>query len=207
MSLVFLPQNTYYSTMTISLYIRILGLVLIAADLISMPFRKKKVDRQAGECVLPLTRTKSTMFVAVLCMAPLMVVLQWLREFGLFIDVILTATAVLAVEVVIRERILTMKSGVYKNALIVDGRLILKSSLMAVPELDYDDEETEDDSDEEDSDEEVDVSEKARKQREQEEDLYRRSVKIVTREAGELYVGFASETEKKQALELVKDWF
>jgi hypothetical protein len=146
-----------------------------------------------GTCLLPLSRKKSMLFIAVLCFAPLMIVFQWFRDFQPYIHIILSLTAVLAIEIVIREQVYDARSGVYENALIVDGRLLLKDDIMALPTLEYENDPESFDESEDDSPSLTDPA-------------YKKALKIVTNKSGVIFVGFESEEERNQAVEIIKNW-
>ena len=171
----------------------IVALVVMILILATLPLRIKKLSKKMGECLLPLSRKSSMLFVAVLCFAPLMIIFQWFREFAPYIHIILSATAVLAVEIVIRERVLDARSGVYENALIVDGRYIVRSDIIAFPTLEY-----ENDPDAFEDSEEGEIA--------MNDPMYKKALKIVTNSSGVIFVGFETEEERSKAVEIVKNW-
>ena len=178
---------------TFIFYFSIVALVAMVLILATLPLRIKKLTKKMGTCLLPLSRKKSMLFVAVLCFAPLMIIFQWFREFQPYIHIILSATAVLAIEIVIREQVYDARSGVYENALIVDGRLLLKEDIIALPTLEYEnDPETFDESE----DGTPSLSDPA----------YKKALKIVTDKNGVIFVGFESEEERNKTVEIIKNW-
>ena len=170
----------------VSLVLRIASLAAIAMLAATIPMRKKKLDAKLGKCLIPLTQKKSTLFVAVLVLAPLIIVFQWFRVFQFYIQVILCLSAVLAVELAVRDKVLGSKCGVYENALIVDGRLLMKEDITALPTLEYEKES------------ESFNSENG--------DFYRKALQIVTEKSGVIFVGFSSEEERNSAVEIIKTW-
>ena len=129
--------------------------------------------------MLPLTGVTNRFMVPVLVIAPALILFQWFRNFGLMINVVLCGVALLAAELVIRERVLGAIAGVYKNGLVVDGRQLLFSEIHALPTLSYEDE------------------------LEDRDEFYRRTLEIVTEQAGTLRVGFASVAERDAAVEAI----
>ena len=142
--------------------------------------------KKLGKCLIPLSQKKSTLFVAVLVLAPLIIVFQWFRVFQFYIQVILCLSAVLAVELAVRDKVLGSKCGVYENALIVDGRLLMKEDITALPTLEYEKE-----------------SESFNGEN---GDFYRKALKIVTEKNGVIFVGFSNEAERNNAVEIIKNW-
>ena len=163
----------------INYLLQIVALVAYAVLLVTWPNRKKKLMTNLGEQVLPLTGVTNRFMVPVLVIVPALILFQWFRNFGLMINVVLCGVALLAAELVIRERVLGVIAGVYKNGLVVDGRQLLFSEIHALPTLSYEDE------------------------LEDRDEFYRRTLEIVTEQAGTLRVGFASVAERDAAVEAI----
>ena len=163
----------------INYLLQIVAVVAYAVLLVTWPNRKKKLMTNLGEQVLPLTGVTNRFMVPVLVIAPALILFQWFRNFGLMINVVLCGVALLAAELVIRERVLGAIAGVYKNGLVVDGRQLLFSEIHALPTLSYEDE------------------------LEDRDEFYRRTLEIVTEQAGTLRVGFASVAERDAAVEAI----
>ena len=159
--------------------LQIVALLAYGALLVTWPNRKKKLMANLGEQVLPLTGTQNRFMIPVLVLAPTLILFQWFRNFGLMINVVLCGVALLAAELVIRERVLGAMAGVYKNGLVVDGRQLLFSEMYALPTLSYEDE------------------------LEDRDEFYRRTLEIVTENSGTLRVGFASVSERDAAVEII----
>ena len=163
----------------INYLLQIVALVAYAVLLVTWPNRKKKLMVNLGEQVLPLTGVTNRFMVPVLVIAPALILFQWFRNFGLMINLVLCGVALLAAELVIRERVLGAIAGVYKNGLVVDGRQLLFSEIHALPTLSYEDE------------------------LEDRDEFYRRTLEIVTEQAGTLRVGFASVAERDAVVEAI----
>ena len=98
----------------------------------------------------------------------------------------------MAVEIVIRERVFDSRSGVYENAIIVDGRLLERSDIVAFPTLEYENSE--------------DAVENPEEYPSLEDPVYRKALKIVTKKSGVIFVGFETEEERNKTVEIVKNW-
>lgn len=159
--------------------LQIVALLAYGALLVTWPNRKKKLMANLGEQVLPLTGTQNRFMIPVLVLAPTLILFQWFRNFGFMINAVLCGVALLAAELVIRERVLGAMAGVYKNGLVVDGRQLLFSEMYALPTLSYEDE------------------------LEDRDEFYRRTLEIVTENSGTLRVGFASVSERDAAVEII----
>lgn len=163
----------------INYVLQIVALLAYGALLVTWPNRKKKLMANLGEQVLPLTGTQNRFMIPVLVLAPTLILFQWFRNFGFMINAVLCGVALLAAELVIRERVLGAMAGVYKNGLVVDGRQLLFSEMYALPTLSYEDE------------------------LEERDEFYRRTLEIVTENSGTLRVGFASVSERDAAVEII----
>ena len=163
----------------INYLLQIVALLAYGALLVTWPNRKKKLIANLGEQVMPLTGTQNRFMIPVLVLAPTLILFQWFRNFGFMINAVLCGVALLAAELVIRERVLGAMAGVYKNGLVVDGRQLLFSEMYALPTLSYEDE------------------------LEDRDEFYRRTLEIVTENSGTLRVGFASVTERDATVEAI----
>ena len=150
--------------------------VLLAA---SYPVRAKLLAKQAGCCMLVLTRRKNILFVFAAAAAAGMLVLLHFREFTPFITVVLYSVAVLAVELAVRDTLYKKHAGVYERLIIVDGRKILKRDLDALPSAMYETEE---------------------------QAASMRTLKLVSAVSGEIFVGFENETERNAVVPILKKW-
>lgn len=159
--------------------LQIVALLAYGVLLVTWPNRKKKLVANLGEQVLPLTGTQNRFMVPVLVLAPTLILFQWFRNFGFMINAVLCGVALLAAELVIRERVLGAMTGVYKNGLVVDGRQLLFSEIHALPTLSYEDE------------------------LEDRDEFYLRTLEIVTENAGTVRVGFVSVAEREAAVEAI----
>lgn len=170
--------------MNIRIIIRIAALLASAYIIGTMNIRRKKLEASLGTCQLELTRKTAGIFWIAVVLIPLFIAALWFRTFDMYVEIILCATAVLAAIIVTRERNYGMLSGVWDNALIVDGRLLKKENIASFPTFDYE----------------------ADEEQEPQDEIYRRSLKIVTEDSGIIYVGFADEEEKNAACSILKDW-
>lgn len=180
---------------TITKYFTLTTLVFLLIQYMSFFFRGKIIDQKLGACLLPLTQSHNKIFYIVLLLTPLVVILQLFRSLDVFVSIIIDGAALFGVEAVIRERLLKKRSGVYEHALIVDGRLLLKTGIVSFPTLSYENEER--------------VSfEKTNA------DIYasdaqaikEKTLKIVTHKKGIIFVGFTSAQERKKAVEIIRTW-
>lgn len=164
--------------MNMNVILRAVAYAAYTALLVSWPLRLKKLRRKAGAPVLPLKRKQNALMYAVLVCAPLLIVLQTVRDFGLPVNAVLCGCALFGAEVVIRDRILGGMAGVYEHALVADGRFFLLSDITALPTLSYED-------------------------GSEQESLYARSLKVVTRTSGVVFIGFADENERNAAVDVL----
>ena len=175
----------------ITIIINSISLLLISFICFTIKPRMKTLSASLGECLLPLSRRKNWLFIAVLVFAYGMVIIQFFRDFQFYIMIIMDAVAVLGAEICIKDFITLQISGVYEKALVVDGRIIYKDDILAFPTLEY-----------ENSEEYI---------KEKQEDEYsmdaletaQRTLKIVTNSSGEIYAYFANKEERTKVVELL----
>lgn len=152
--------------MNISFFICIASYIAIALLFAFYPIRKKNILQSVGKIILPIKRSVSPLFFAIVAIAPIIITLVLLGTFSTFIKFVLCACAVLSVEITSKERISTILAGVYENALIIDGKVITYNEIMALPTLAY------------------------------EEDATVSTLKIVTKKEGEFFIGFEDGEER-----------
>ncbi len=105
--------------------------------LLSLPVRSAMFSKKTGSCLLPLHKPKKKLYIIVITLAIVMLVVLYFREFSLFVAIVLHGTALLAVEMGVREYLNRSKSGIYENALVVDGRVVKKAEIVVLPTLEY----------------------------------------------------------------------
>ena len=168
--------------MNLHVFIPIAGIVAsIAVVLYHLFFEKNKFEK-LGNCLLPLTQKRSKTLFLILILTCLMFALHCVRRFSLFITLILTATAVLAVELSFRDHILQKLNGVYENGLITGGRFLQKDEIVSFPTLAY----------ENDSDNASSVPPQM--------------LKTVTKNNGVIFLEFANSEERNNAVQILKNW-
>lgn len=123
-----------------------------------------------------------------------MICLQLIRQFELYIAIILDAVAVLGIETTVKDFILQQLSGVYENAIIIDSRLIPKSDIVALPTLEYE------------NSEEYLQAKKSDTYAADSLETAKTSLKIISNSSGEIYVSFANEEQRTKAVEVMKNW-
>jgi hypothetical protein len=114
----------------LSFTVEILSYTLGAAILIGKPLRERVLLKKAGECKAVLTRKKDVLYPVVLCAAIALLVFIRIRSFSLFIDIVLRAAAVLALEAAVRDAICRKNAGIYKNLLIAGGKILPVSDIV-----------------------------------------------------------------------------
>lgn len=123
-------------------YYILISLFCIFVILGTMPIRLNYIKKKSGDLLVPLTRLKKHFAIGIFL---LVFIMEWaltMREFSLFISVVLYAIPVLATELAIREILYQKTAGFYEKMLIVDGRFIARSDILALPTLEYEVEET-----------------------------------------------------------------
>lgn len=145
-------------------------------------FERKKLDGELGACLIVLVRRKKKLLVPALVLCAALITLVLLRPFEPWVSMMLVATAVLGVDLLVRDTVLQARNGVYESALITGGRLLRKDEVSAFPTLAY----------ENDSEEASTVPPNM--------------LKTVTKTKGIVFLEFADEEERNRAVSVVKDW-
>ncbi|NLM01685.1 MAG: hypothetical protein GX220_09580 [Treponema sp.] len=162
------------------------SLVAIFILIATYPLRKSLQTKKWGALILSLQNRTNKLFAAILSLAPLLTVLLYFRNLGTLQNLVLATVSVLAVELVLRDLILRKRCGVYENALVSDGRIILKDDFVHLPTLEYENAKSEETSNT--------LKNKAR------------VLQIVTKSKGTIYVGFETTKEREDTVEIVRTW-
>lgn len=177
---------------TITKYIPVITLIILLIQYLSLLWRGRSLEQKIGMELLSLHKKPNKFFYVAASLLPIIVLIQFFRELSPMLSLVISGSAVLALEVLIREKILTKHSGVYEHALIVDGRLLWKADIIALPTLSY----------EKDTDEQNNADIYA----EDAKEIKEKSLKIVTKNSGIIYVGFSSKEEREKAVSFIHSW-
>ena len=114
-----------------------LSYVCLIALFVSRPFRKRRLLKRAGNCLLPLTRRKAlVLYAGIFIVSACMLAVLRLRSFDFIIALVLRITAVLAAELAVRDAVCKDVAGVYENMLIAGGKTIPKTDIVQLHEFD-----------------------------------------------------------------------
>ncbi|MCR4823650.1 MAG: hypothetical protein K5873_12355 [Treponema sp.] len=161
-------------------YFSMLGAALLAyiGILASIPYRRKKIIKQAGNCLMPLKKASSKKWIAIAVMAFILILIVPLRNFGWMVNIVLLGAALFASELAAREAGGAGKAGIYEHMLISGTEALLWSDILSLPTLAYeDDPETT----------QVDFT----------------TLRVITNKGSELVIMFDSEEERKAAVQLI----
>lgn len=166
------------------MFIRIISYVFALLLAVSYPLRVKLLKKQAGDCLFPLTRRPHILSFCAAILALFMLALLYFREFTFSVTLILHATAVLAVELAVRDRLYRQTAGVYEHLVIADARKIRIEDIISfmLPASRSEFEDT------------GGTNEK----------VENRVLKLVTEQSGEIFVGFENREERDKTAELLK---
>lgn len=152
---------------SIGKYICILSYILYVVLLISYPLRKKKWLENAGKIKYESKKHDTRIFYMIVCLVPILITVTLIRNLGLFMNCIMCACSIFALEIMVRDTISKKTAGIYENACITDGKYIPLDDIIALPTLAY------------------------------EGDTSVSTLKIVTNKHGEMYLNFPDERERK----------
>lgn len=156
--------------------------ILAVLDIIYRLSTAKNVDSKTGKLQLVLTTKKRKTFWLVVVLALVLINLLFFRKFALWVSLVLGASGVLAVDLAIRDWILQSRSGVYENAVITRGRILMKDDIVSFPTLEYE------------------------KTTEEGTVVPPEMLKTVTNSIGVTYLEFVDEEERNKAVEIMKNW-
>ena len=116
---------------------------LYALILLSIPFRRRKVSKNAGQLVMKLKIVSSNRWIMIAAMAAILIVLVPFRmqAQGLFICTILEGCAVVGMELAARDAVTQKHSGIYENMLVASTQSLYWSEILGFPTLSYEDDE------------------------------------------------------------------
>ncbi len=123
--------------MDILTIVKLSSYVITLLIILSFPVRFSLLSKMMGKRIIVLSSTKANMYIAVIALALIMLIVLYFRDFSLVVAVVLHGTALLAIEMGVREFLHRIKSGIYENALVADGRIIRKDEIVTLPTLEY----------------------------------------------------------------------
>ncbi|MBO5237011.1 MAG: hypothetical protein J6B32_07890 [Spirochaetaceae bacterium] len=154
--------------------IRYIAYFLYFLVVISWPFRQKKIEKNLGNKILDISKKTSIITWVAIIIAPLLILLQRFKHFELFVGIILSATSIIAAEIVLKERAFKKIAGVYEKGIVLDGRYIPFIEIISIPSLAY-----------------------------ESSPGYENVLKLVTEKSGELYIGFSSQEELESVVNAI----
>ena len=114
-----------------------LSYVCLIALFVSRPFRKRRLLKRAGNCLLPLARKNTLVpYAGIFIVSACMLAVLRLRSFDFVIALVLRITAVLAAELAVRDAMCKDAAGVYENMLIAGGKTIPKTGIVQLCDVD-----------------------------------------------------------------------
>ena len=114
-----------------------LSYLCLIALFVSRPFRKRRLLKRAGNCLLPLARKNTLVpYAGIFIVSACMLAILRLRSFDFVIALVLRITAVLAAELAVRDAVCKDAAGVYENMLIAGGKTIPKTGIVRLCDVD-----------------------------------------------------------------------
>lgn len=161
------------------------ALVLIIAEFFSYFFRKKRALNTLGEKKENLIAKPSFSFLTLFVLSPILVILVYIKKIEFFPSLILYASAILALEIAMRDFTTKKLQGIYEKGFVINNKIILYEDIVDfnpfAPKLD---------------DEEVIP--------EDEQYIGTSRLDIVTKSKGLIFVEFSAISEKERFLEYFK---
>ncbi|MBQ3670429.1 MAG: hypothetical protein II921_02995 [Treponema sp.] len=114
----------------------IAGITFIA-QIVSIPFRKKRLTEKSGNLVMPLENTSPARIVAVIALCAAIIALVPLKQFALWICAVILLAALLGENFAIKEACTTGRSGIYENVIVLGTNIIFFDDIFSLPTLAY----------------------------------------------------------------------
>lgn len=178
--------------MNFVLLFQLIASLAILILVILFPFRKKAFQKKLGKKLFAIkNRTHKIFIIGIILLSPFLIFIQFFREFQLYIHVVLSLTSVLAIEIALRDMLISKNNGVFENALLVDSRCIWKKDFCALPTLSYEN------FDEMDTEESLNIDAK---------EVAMKTLKIVTHSSGEIFISFYDKDERAEVVSIIQNW-
>lgn len=174
----FVGYNNGMNMMTLGLC----GAAVVAYALImgSIPLRTQKLRQQAGRLLQPLKNTSSAKWILIAVFALAVIALVPFRDMGLFVNVVLLLTALIAAELAAREAASRGMTGVYSDAIVFGTQTIYFTAIESLPTLAY----------------EADPDSTGN---------YKTSLSVILRDGAETTLVFADERDRAAAVRTILD--
>jgi len=111
--------------------------------LFSIPVRRRAAFLRAGSSIYSLKNKKSVLIksILILLLCGLLVFVDYLRVFSVFVDIAICGTAILGAELTVRELCLYKMNGIYQNCIILGSDFVVYDDIMGLPVLQLPEEE------------------------------------------------------------------
>lgn len=172
----FVGYNSGMNMMTVGLCVA--AVVVYAVIMGSVPLRTQKLRQQAGQMLLPLKNASSAKWILIAVFALAIIALVPFRDMGLFVNIVLLLTALIAAELAAREAASRGITGVYTDAIVFGTQTTYFTNIESLPTLAY----------------EADPDSTGN---------YKTSLSVILREGTETTLVFADERERAAAVRTI----
>lgn len=113
--------------------------VVFVAQIVLIPFRKRRLARSAGRLVMPLENTSPAHVCAAFVLCAAIVALTPFRDFSPLVRAVLLLCALFGERFAANEALALGRAGVYENAIVSGTNAVFFDDIFSLPTLAYED--------------------------------------------------------------------
>lgn len=122
---------------------RLISVIVCAAlyflNFIFVPIKIKVALKNSGKKIISVKKKKIFLQVLIMIFSALLILMVWLRDLGIFTDIIICLVAVLGCAMSLNEIFMNRFCGLYENGLAGNGRFFSFGQILSVKNLSYSD--------------------------------------------------------------------
>lgn len=122
---------------TLTFIITGIAAAVYIVQLVSIPFRTKKLLAVSGKVLMALPNAVPFRLIAIFAVCALLIFIVPLRNFALYIQVVFLIASLLGEKIAVQEASGLAHAGVYENMVIFGANAILFSDIESLPTLSY----------------------------------------------------------------------
>lgn len=110
--------------------------LLYVGTLVSIPFKKKNMQKNCGKCILSFSRKFSYRDIAIYILAALVILLVYFFNWQLFVNIVMAGCGVFAAYTASKDITYSDLYGVYENGFCMDGVYIPFEKISSITAVD-----------------------------------------------------------------------
>ncbi len=116
----------------------IFGAAVYLFLLVFVPLKTNFVLKKAGEIVIPIKKKKIFLQILIMIFSALLIFLIWLRDLGIFTDIVVCLVADLGCAMSLNEISMNRFCGLYKNGLVGNGHFLAYEQILSLQDFELD---------------------------------------------------------------------